>query len=653
MKNTKKFISAATALALTCGLVACSYNRTNVSVSETEVTASEKAPTATSQTEPHVTQTVTPSKLKSEETGKKPLLRLPVSQAQSKSAPVQTELVPVNNNQEASNEDLPVADTNSSTNGSVNNSANAGNTGHSENTADVAQVAPPAGKQEEPADTADTNNSGTQDTQDSADTANDPDRQNPTDNSDPEVDSKQHDPASTPNPADTTEQDPATPAPEQKENTPADTPNEQQTVKPEEQKKQAIQALVQEAKAADLNYLADFISKSQHSSIAALKNLLDLAKQAKKAQGTAKSPKKPNDSSNPTGTGAQPGTQKQTPAVIPEQPQPTEENLKELKALLTAHKAKLDAAVKADLTQGFNEFLQYVISDNSFSAQQKKDAERALNVLQGRADKEIVRQNMPPAKPSWYDERVKLGTEDPNKGDDMRNLKASVSYMKTLNNYRQSRKLNSLNVSLTNVATAVINSFYSDENIAHSKYYNVYENLAWNPKVQVAADYSGDPAAVKEEQLKDFYEQWISNEKKVYDAAVAAGKTKEEMNKEAAQDSQKQVGHYLNFIEPSIHSMGFTLAHNAKNAYGTTGVWNAGFAASDMTVQDYENAISRFAIAKMTEDKRASAQKEYDTYIATLAKIEKIEQKAQKVEEKQKNPSSPVVNPATDTEKSN
>lgn len=142
MKNTKKFISAATALALTCGLVACSYNRTNVSVSETEVTASEKAPTATSQTEPHVTQTVTPSKLKSEETGKKPLLRLPVSQAQSKSAPVQTELVPVNNNQEASNEDLPVADTNSSTNGSVNNSANAGNTGHSENTADVAQVAP-------------------------------------------------------------------------------------------------------------------------------------------------------------------------------------------------------------------------------------------------------------------------------------------------------------------------------------------------------------------------------------------------------------------------------------------------------------------------------------------------------------------------------
>ena len=443
-------------MALTCGLVACSYNRTNVSVSETEVTASEKAPTATSQTEPHVTQTVTPSKLKSEETGKKPLLRLPVSQAQSKSAPVQTELVPVNNNQEASNEDLPVADTNSSTNGSVNNSANAGNTGHSENTADVAQVAPPAGKQEEPADTADTNNSGTQDTQDSADTANDPDRRNPTDNSDPEVDSKQHDPASTPNPADTTEQDPATPAPEQKENTPADTPNEQQTVKPEEQKKQAIQALVQEAKAADLNYLADFISKSQHSSIAALKNLLDLAKQAKKAQGTAKPPQKPNDSSNPTGTGAQPGTQKQTPEVIPEQPQPTEENLKELKALLTAHKAKLDAAVKADLTQGFNEFLQYVISDNSFSAQQKKDAERALNVLQGRADKEIVRQNMPPAKPSWYDERVKLGTKDPNKGDDMRNLKASVSYMKTLNNYRQSRKLNSLNVSLTNVATAAV-----------------------------------------------------------------------------------------------------------------------------------------------------------------------------------------------------
>ena len=147
MKNTKKFISAATALALTCGLVACSYNRTNVSVSETEVTASEKAPAATSQIEPQVTQTVTPSKLKPEKTGKKPLLRLPVAQAQSKSAPVQTELVPVNNEQEAANEDLPVSASNGASNSASNSASNAGtnagNTAGSENTADVAQVAPP------------------------------------------------------------------------------------------------------------------------------------------------------------------------------------------------------------------------------------------------------------------------------------------------------------------------------------------------------------------------------------------------------------------------------------------------------------------------------------------------------------------------------
>ena len=164
MKNTKKFISAATALALTCGLVACSYNRTNVSVSETEVTASEKAPAATSQIEPQVTQTVTPSKLKPEETGKKPLLRLPVAQAQSKSAPVQTELVPVNNEQEAANEDLPVSASNSASNAGTN----AGNTAGSENTADGAQMPRPADKQEEPAGVPDTDNSAPQDTQDSA-----------------------------------------------------------------------------------------------------------------------------------------------------------------------------------------------------------------------------------------------------------------------------------------------------------------------------------------------------------------------------------------------------------------------------------------------------------------------------------------------------
>ena len=233
MKNTKKFISAATALALTCGLVACSYNRTNVSVSETEVTASEKAPAATSQIEPQVTQTVTPSKLKPEETGKKPLLRLPVAQAQSKSAPVQTELVPVNNEQEAANEDLPVSASNSASNAGTN----AGNTAGSENTADGAQMPRPADKQEEPAGVPDTDNSAPQDTQDSADTANDHDRQNPTGNSEPEVDPKQHDPESTPNPADTPEQGPATPGHKQAENTPTDTPNEQQTVKPEEQKK--------------------------------------------------------------------------------------------------------------------------------------------------------------------------------------------------------------------------------------------------------------------------------------------------------------------------------------------------------------------------------------------------------------------------------
>lgn len=265
-------------------------------------------------------------------------------------------------------------------------------------------------------------------------------------------------------------------------------------------------------------------------------------------------------------------------------------------------KKNVDDVVRKNLTQGYADFLKFVIADKTASKAEKADAQRALNLLNGKADPTITPDNT--TKPEWYDTRVKLNTKDPNRGDYMRNLKASVTYMRIINAYRKARGLKPIAVSYTSTAVSVIDSFYSDENIGHAMYYSTFENLAWNPAVKVGEPYAGDVNDAKEDDLKTYMWQWITKEKALYDKYIAEGKTPEEIGNGPL---YHKVGHYLNFMTADLTDMGFTLAYNAKNPYGTIGVWNANWDGG-ITVDEYDNRINEFALANMSETERKETE---------------------------------------------
>lgn len=285
-------------------------------------------------------------------------------------------------------------------------------------------------------------------------------------------------------------------------------------------------------------------------------------------------------------------------------------------------KKNVDDVVRKNLTQGYSDFLKFVIADKTSSKAEKKDAQRALDLLNGKADPTITPDNT--TKPEWYDARVKLNTKDPNRGDYMRNLKASVSYMRIINAYRKARGLKPIAVSYTSTAVSVIDSFYSDENIGHAMYYSTFENLAWNPAVKVGEPYAGDTNDAKEDDLKTYMWQWITKEKVLYDKYIAEGKTPEEIDNGPL---RHKVGHYLNFMTADLTDMGFTLAYNAKNPYGAVGVWNANWDGG-ITVDAYDNKINEFALANMSKTERKEAENKiavYNNASATLKdKTEKL-----------------------------
>lgn len=285
-------------------------------------------------------------------------------------------------------------------------------------------------------------------------------------------------------------------------------------------------------------------------------------------------------------------------------------------------KKNVDDVVRKNLTQGYSDFLKFVIADKTSSKAEKKDAQRALDLLNGKADPTITPDST--TKPEWYDARVKLNTKDPNRGDYMRNLKASVSYMRIINAYRKARGLKPIAVSYTSTAVSVIDSFYSDENIGHAMYYSTFENLAWNPAVKVGEPYAGDTNDAKEDNLKTYMWQWVTKEKVLYDKYIAEGKTPEEIDNGPL---RHKVGHYLNFMTADLTDMGFTLAYNAKNPYGAVGVWNANWDGG-ITVDAYDNKINEFALANMSKTERKEAENKiavYNNASATLKdKTEKL-----------------------------
>ena len=241
-----------------------------------------------------------------------------------------------------------------------------------------------------------------------------------------------------------------------------------------------------------------------------------------------------------------------------------------------AHPATSYDSTSAKSTAG--DLFRSVMNNQSLTQAQRDDAAKALEILYGRTE-----------KPDWYDSKVKLnsGEESP---DYITRLNNSISYMRAINEYRKSRGLNPLGVSLYTTAVAINDAFYSANVFDHARHYKTFENLAWGSYGD--GTYDGGTTT---DTMTGAMQMWVTNEKAKYDDFIAKGVS----DKEIRSKHYLEVGHYLNFIHPALTAMGLT-SGNISDEYGTVISWEAVPASylegnkAPFTLDEYQKLINEY-----------------------------------------------------------
>ncbi|PKZ39441.1 CAP domain-containing protein [Gardnerella pickettii] len=235
-----------------------------------------------------------------------------------------------------------------------------------------------------------------------------------------------------------------------------------------------------------------------------------------------------------------------------------------------AHPATSYDSTSAKSTAG--DLFRSVMNNQSLTQAQRDDAAKALEILYGRTE-----------KPDWYDSKVKLnsGEESP---DYITRLNNSISYMRAINEYRKSRGLNPLGVSLYTTAVAINDAFYSANIFDHARHYKTFENLAWGSYGD--GTYDGGTTT---DTMTGAMQMWVTNEKAKYDDFIAKGVS----DKEIRSKHYLEVGHYLNFIHPALTAMGLT-SGNISDEYGTVISWEAKAGNVPFTLDEYQKLINAY-----------------------------------------------------------
>lgn len=225
-----------------------------------------------------------------------------------------------------------------------------------------------------------------------------------------------------------------------------------------------------------------------------------------------------------------------------------------------------DFNLQSDVNNTAAGFFKSAMHNSSLTQEQREDARNAYETLLGKMD-----------RPDWYDEKVTLGKGD-EYPDSITRLKNSISYMRAINEFRKSIGLEPMGVGLQETAWAINDSFYSANIEDHAHYYNCFENLAWAQYGD--GTYNGGTTP---DTMTDAMEQWITDEKKIYD----------EYKNKGLEPPHKEVGHYLNFMNGDVRSMGFT-SGNISDKYGSIATWDATTYDPRFTLDEYEKLLNGY-----------------------------------------------------------
>ena len=298
----------------------------------------------------------------------------------------------------------------------------------------------------------------------------------------------------------------------------------------------------------------------------------------------------------------------------------------EAKAALDEAKAGSGVDVDA-MNKGIGGFFESLINDPTLNDAQKQQAQLAYNVLVNNS------LNVP-----WYDSEVSGWLSQGEYGEDsapsIAGLKNGLTYIDAVNGLRTANNLNTLDINLYAMAIAILNSQHG----GHSEIGAGAENWAGVFKNALAYSGSTDPdeweSAYAAGQLygKDWpFTGWYTQEKHTFEELLKEHPDMAGMD--AFQIFQtypkvyKETGHYLNFIMPSLKSMGFGVGENGA-------VWDGSTSATGtLTQEQFRNLVNTYvAMVEGASDpaKVAQAQKAYDDAVANQTQLQAEADAAQK-----------------------
>lgn len=268
------------------------------------------------------------------------------------------------------------------------------------------------------------------------------------------------------------------------------------------------------------------------------------------------------------------------------------------------------------ISQGMFGFMNYIIGGSQFTATQKKNAQEAVSMLTGAAD-----------KAEWYDQYVDHDMSRDTNPLSLEQMRNALTYLDTQNNLRKANGQSALSVSLRMTAAAALNVSYSSNIWGHSGcYWDNGENLAGG-----GGAYTGGET---EDTLGWPYTGLYTQEKEAFDKYVEKNSDLGNHRYDSYYIYQHyssiyhECGRYLNIIDAGTKAIGIATG-SGKNTDSEVTIFDySSFdSEADFTVSEFKKLLNDYIDSaynaggtqeqkeqlKQLQNKLAEAQKTFGT----------------------------------------
>lgn len=268
------------------------------------------------------------------------------------------------------------------------------------------------------------------------------------------------------------------------------------------------------------------------------------------------------------------------------------------------------------INKGMLGFMAYISNSSDFTATQKKNAQEAVSMLTGAAD-----------KAEWYDQYVDHDMSRDTNPLSLEQMRNALTYLDTQNNLRKANGQSALSVSLRMTAAAALNVSYSSNIWGHSGcYWDNGENLAGG-----GGAYTGGET---EDTLGWPYTGLYTQEKETFDKYVEKNSDLGNHRYDSYYIYQHyssiyhECGHYLNIIDAGTKAIGIATG-SGKNTDSEVTIFDySSFdSEADFTVSEFKKLLNDYIDSaynaggtqeqkeqlKQLQNKLAEAQKNFGT----------------------------------------